>query len=195
MTTVFIVLAIVFVAFIIIWAAKWNKKEETPHVSAPTGNVVNDGMPESFGLTERPEFKIISVGYGRDGELRYNGTYYEGIYEKGQKLILGVNAVNLQKIVCLTGKNRTPKAFPAIQMQVLDSLTSVSDIAEIATSKREYLLSKAVGKGDTFYLTADVLPWDNKELYSCIRLQYRVNNGKGYGDWQNVDVVNIHKLK
>ena len=192
MGTLFLAIGIIFIVAVVILAIRWNKKEEHPHVYTPQTQGNNQESENVNALTERAEFKVIEVGFGLDGKFDYDGTYYFGKYKEGENLFMRVRAEKLQKLVCLTSKNSKSDYIPSIQFRVYATIYDKSDIAEVATAIRQFIPTKAIMQGDEFCITANMLPWKAEEMFYTIILSYRVDNGNGYGDWMEVDAINIH---
>ncbi len=196
MSLVFIILAIMFIVVAVIWTTKWNKVEEQPHIYTPqNGGAVGNGgeNPSSQPLKARPEFKITKVGYGRDGWFKFDGTYFFADYGQNAILFLEIQAKKLEGVVNIV--KHAGNKFPAIQFGCVTNPTPCYEVCDIQNEKRQTLNSRVIIEGETLYLACPILIHQNeKDKYYSVTLRYRVDNGNGWGEWENTDAISIHKL-
>ena len=176
MSLVFIILAIVFVVVAIVWTTKWNKVEEQPHIYTPqNGGAVGNGSENqsSQPLKARPEF---FADYGQNAFL-----------------FLEIQAKKLEGVVNIV--KHAGNKFPAIQFGCVTNPTPCYEVCDIQNEKRQILTSRVIIEGETLYLACPVLIHQNeKDKYYSVTLRYRVDNGNGWGEWENTDAISIHKL-
>lgn len=195
MTTIFIILAIVFVALIIWLGCKWNKTEEHLNLPVNNGGAINGGGNQSSvsPIIGIPRFSILRAGYGRNGWFEQGETFYTADYGQNSVLFLEVKVDELNTIANLV--KLAGNAFPAIQFGCVTNPTPCYESCEVQNEQRQTLQSQLIRKGDIFYLACPVLIHQNERgKYYTVTLRYRVDNGNGWSAWENTDAITIHKV-
>ena len=186
MTTVFIILAIIFISAATIWAIRWNKTDEKIYVG---GYAEQDYSAETIKNATIHKISVTDdVLFGKEGRLTKGETFYEGKIRDNSQLYIRMQ-VAMEGSVVFSGINdnvATPKLQIAVQID------DKQCIGNPCNSQRQSVQPYVIHNGESIWLSSDVLNGIKLPEYFVLRILYRLNNGEGYDKWQITDAINIH---
>ena len=185
-TTIFLIVAAVFVIAVFSWMRSWNKNDE-PKVNGGGGTASggnNDPQTAEVLMVTSTE----DVLFGKDGKLVKGETFYDGKIKDNSQLYLKLSMfVEGAAWLCgINGCDGKPR------MQIALELDNKRCICNPCNSQRQSVQPYIVHESANVWLSSDVLNGIALPEYFVLRILWRLDNGNGYGAWIVSDAINIH---
>ena len=185
MTMVFIILAIVLIAAILVLTLKGSKEKEALHLYTP-----QNGSEKKEKATEKASvksLKVCEVLFGKDGVLTKGETFFEGKVKNNSMLYMRAE-VGLEGSAVFCGiadSEVNPK------MQIAVQYGYVQSIGNPCNDQRQKIQPYIISGNKGLWLSTDVLGGMSLRESFVLRVLYRLDDGDGYGNWQLADTINI----